>query len=90
MAGFDTLTDSRFYYRQCMLQLLVEHWSWELFCDDYDTIGLSFVEFIVSGDDIQAQLTAYMYPWSPLWSADETEEEEVDEQPVHEPCAGAA
>jgi len=53
---------------------------------------VSFVEFIVSGEDIQNQLTAYMYPWSPMWSADETEEEEDEapESPVFDACAGAA
>jgi len=91
LSGLDTLTDSKFYYRQCMLQLMVEHWSYELFCDEHVTLDMSFPEYIVCGAEVEDQLFNYQYAWSPTWTAPSPEpEEEVEEEPVFEPCAGAA
>jgi len=88
--GLDTLTDSRFYYRQCMLQLMVERWSWELFCDEHITVDMSFPEYIVCGAEVEDQFFNYQYAWSPDWSANDSAEDEAPESPVFDACAGAA
>lgn len=92
--GLEVLTDSRFYYRQCMLQLMVEYWNWELFCYEHVTLDMSFTEYLVCGADVEDQLFNYQYEWSPMWTAPSPEsEEEVEEETVFEvfePCAGAA